>query len=425
MPSLHEKLQALGVKVGARDLPAPAPKPVNLLEAALGGRSFSTHFGETYLVDAHYPRAYLHGKNPLWLSSGLQMLSRWAGNAHIAELAPQEFAFLDTETTGLSGGAGTYAFLIGVGRFEQDEFHLAQFFMRNPLEEPAQLAALEEFLAPCQAIVTYNGKAFDAPLLNSRYVTHGWENPLASLAHIDLLHLARRLWRDRLPSRTLMNLEAQILAAVRTEEDIPGWMVPQRYFDYLSASDPQLIKGVFYHNAMDVLSLAALMNRMAALLEEPHSEGSEHGVDLLALAKLYEDFGDYDLATSLYLHGLDHEDSHAERIPQAIFLDALMRLAQIYKRNSELEAAITLWKQAAQHQHLPAIVELSKVFEHRYKDMSEASHWTLEALALLEGSGLPASRNASLSGYERRRWIEEFNHRLRRLKNKQLNTDEP
>src|SRR5512139_1946924 len=100
----------------------------------------------------------------------------------------RRWAFVDTETTGLAGGSGTYAFLVGVGRYEDDGFHLVQFFMRDPTEEPALLLALESYLAHCHALVTFNGKAFDAPLLNARYILQGWRSPLRDLAHIDLLH---------------------------------------------------------------------------------------------------------------------------------------------------------------------------------------------------------------------------------------------
>ena len=132
----------------------------------------------------------------------LRVVSAWAGDARLGELPIELFAFLDTETSGLAGGTGTYAFLVGAARFvEGGEFVLQQFFMRDPTEEPALLEALGRFLAPAQALVTYNGKAFDAPLLSTRYLMHRMPNPMQGFAHLDLLPLARRLWRDRLESR--------------------------------------------------------------------------------------------------------------------------------------------------------------------------------------------------------------------------------
>lgn len=408
MHSISDKLKSLGVQIGARDLPPPPPRAPSHssanLEAILLGHPLETPLGETFVIDTHYPPEYLHGRVGLRTTSSLQILSTWAGEQRIQDFPPHTFAYLDTETTGLNGGTGTYAFLIGVGRFEEDAFHLAQFFMRDPLEEPAQLAALEQFIAPCQALVTFNGKAFDIPLLNARYTTHGWQNPFTGTAHVDLLHLARRLWRDRLPSRTLGNLEVYILGAVRTEDDLPGWMIPSRYFDYLRDGDPLPLKNVIYHNAMDVVAMAALFNHMAAMLADPLSGMIEHGSDLIAMAKLYEDLGELDYATRLYLHGLDHD------LPKEVLVDAIQRLAGLHKRQDNYQAAVELWEQAARHQHLEAHVELAKFYEHRLRSYPEAIYWTKTAIELVLRPGFPL--------FERRQRLLELEHRLARLQRK-------
>jgi hypothetical protein len=419
--SLTDKLKALGVKVGANDLPAPQPalSSNSLLEQVLGGHTWPTHLGETYAVEAHYPVGQSDIHTSLELSAPLQVLAEWAGDARIQAMPVAAFAFLDTETTGLSGGTGTYPFLVGVGRFEHgetgDEFHLAQFFLRDPLEEPAQLAALEEFLAPCQAIVTFNGKAFDAPLLNTRYTVHGWRAPLADLAHIDLLHLARRLWHDRIPSRTLSNLEYQILGTARSEQDIPGWDIPRIYRQYLNSGDPGELRRVFYHNAMDVISLAALMNHMASLLANPLELGNQHGVDLIALARLFEDLGQIEAAAALYVHGLGHEDALTQRMPRPVLLQAIGRLALIHKRRGEWEKAIQLWQQAAYHQHLDAFIELAKCHEHIFKDYPAATRWTQAAADLVNSPNAQTGSGTILTPYERRQWLADLQHRLDRL----------
>lgn len=432
MSSLSDKLKALGVRVGAQDLPTAPPGSIapnavaargipgstfspeggQALEEALGGAPLHTHFGETFAVETRYPLGQAYGRSGLEMNAPLDALAVWAGDARVGILPPSAFAFLDTETTGLSGGSGTYTFLIGVGRFENDSFRLLQLFLRDPVEEPAQLAALEEFLAPCQALVTYNGKAFDVPLLIARYIAHGWRAPLLGLAHLDLLHLARRLWRDRLPSRTLGEMEANILGVLRTQEDVPGWMIPQIYFDYLRSGDPAPLKSVFYHNAMDVVSLAALLNHMAALLADPLERGGEYSIDLIALAKLFEDLGSLEIATRLYIHGLEHEDARLQRLPRSALLQALNRLALIHKRQQNWEAAIALWQEAARWQHLSAYVELAKYYEHTSRDLDEAIHWTLSALDLLQ------SLDLALGLYEHRQWAVELERRLARLRRK-------
>lgn len=420
MASLSDKLKALGVKVGTQGLPSSPPpaEPGSTggdLAARLGGHSHPTPLGETFLIEHRYPLGAPHGAAHLALRPSRRSLAAWAGDPHLANLPAEAFAFLDTETTGLSGGTGTLAFLIGVGRFIGQEFYLAQFFLRDPIEEPGQLAALEEFLAPCQALVSFNGKAFDAPLLLTRYTAHGWKPPLHGLAHVDLLHLARRLWRDRLPSRTLGNLEVQILGAARTQDDIPGWDIPRIYQEYLRTGSLDEMSRVMYHNAMDVLSLAALMDHMAGLLEDPVSLGGRYGVDALALARLFEDLGETEQAASLYLYGLDHEDAHQGRVPRPLLLQALLRLAGLYRRLGQWEAAIHLWEQAAERRCLEACVELAKYYEHTRREPSSARQWTQAALQIVQ-TALPRPKDETyLPLYERRRWQQDLEHRLARL----------
>jgi uncharacterized protein YprB with RNaseH-like and TPR domain len=411
MPSLSEKLKSLGVKVGANDLTPPPRRSPYSIDQVLSGSTLLTQLGETYLVEARYPPEYQHGRRGLCCSAPLQTLAAWAQEQRICDYPLESFAFLDTETTGLSGGTGTYPFLIGVGRFEGQEFHLAQFFMRDPLEEPAQLAALESFLAPCEAVVTFNGKSFDLPLLNTRFISHGWRTPFLDTAHVDLLHLARRLWRDRLSSRTLGNLEYHILGTMRTGDDVPGWMIPQLYFDYLRSGDARPLVSVFYHNAMDVLSLAALFGHTAELLANPLSSTVEHGVDLVALGKLFEDMGDTDLAARLYLAGLERE------LPREILLDAIHRLAMIHKRQDNLNAAVGLWQQAAGYAHIQAHIELAKLYEHRLRDPLQALQWTQTAIDL--------ARDSAMSTFERRQWLDELGHRKDRLTRKLTNHNDP
>jgi uncharacterized protein YprB with RNaseH-like and TPR domain len=407
MPSITEKLKSMGVKVGAQDLAPPRPpsreRVAPTIEQFVPGRFIQTSLGETFLVESTYPASQMQGKVCLQYSAPLDVIAEWAGEKRICDCQPQSFAFIDTETTGLSGGAGTYAFLVGIGRFEGQDFRLAQFFMRDPIEEPAQLAAIESFLAPCQVLVSFNGKAFDIPLLRTRYITHGWPVPFVDTAHVDLLHLARRLWRDRLPSRTLGNLEVQILGAVRTEEDVPGWKIPYLYFDYLRG-DVEPLKSVFYHNAMDILSLAALFSHMTGLLADPLNGGIEHGLDILALARLFEGMGNLEMATRLYLRGLEQD------IPGPNLLDAIQRLALIHKRQQDLQSAIALWEQAARREHLLAHIELAKIYEHQARDYTQAIYWTQTAIDLACSPGF--------SRTDRIQCLPELEHRLKRLQRK-------
>jgi len=404
MPSLSERLKALGVKVGVTDMPVPRPLSSWPIEDIVTGRYQATSGGPAFMIEEQYPQDYLHGYTKLGLQLQPNVIAAWAGNPVIAAHDTSAFAFIDTETSGLAGGTGTFAFMIGVGRYTSEGFQLVQFFMRDPLEEPAMLLALEEFLAPCQSLVTFNGKSFDIPLLNTRYILQGWKSPFTDLAHIDLLHLARRLWRERLPSRTLTNLEVHILGVHRSEEEIPSWMIPQIYFEYLRNGDARPLKRVFYHNAMDVITMAALLNHSTTLLEDPMNFPAIEAVELSAAARLYEDLEQTKRAIQLYQQCLNTS------LPADQFVDTSQRLALIFKRQGDYAAAIPIWEAAAKVGGFFAFEELAKYYEHHTRDYPKAIHWTQSALEYLRNSDHQVSYI--------HHWKGALVHRLDRLNRK-------
>jgi uncharacterized protein len=404
MSSLADKLKSLGVKVGTREIPTPKPDARFSIDSVVPGAFASTSLGETFIHEERFAPDYHHGLAPIKLQAPLNIMSAWAADTRLRDLRIESFAFLDTETSGLSGGTGTYAFLVGVGKFINDEFVLQQFFMRDPSEESALLEGLGEFLASAQALVTFNGKAFDAPLLVTRYTLHNIPIPFKDFAHLDLLPLARRLWRDRLESRALKYLEENILIAPRTVEEVPGYEIPYLYFDYLRDGDARPLKGVFYHNAMDVVAMAALLSHTAKMLEDPFHEGIEHGLDVIALAKLYEDLGQWDTAARLFERGLE------KGISEENFAETVRRLSVLQKRRGDFSEAIRLWEEAADKGHIYAFVELAKYYEHKMRDVKSALKWTKSAQRQIEKLELPI--------YIQKHWMEELAHRRQRLESK-------
>jgi hypothetical protein len=294
--------------------------------------------------------------------------------------------------------------MVGLGRFEQAGFRLAQYFMRDPIQEPAMLVEIESFLEDCEVIVTFNGKSFDVPLLNDRYITNANKPPLASTPHLDILHLARRLWRDRLSSRTLGYLEEHILGENRAEQDVPGWMIPQMYFDYLQTGDARPLKGIFYHNAMDILALAALTNLTAGMLAKPLEGSIEHASDLAAVGRLYQDLGYLDKAAQILDRSLSLE------LSSELLSKTRQRLSYLHRRRGELNAALSLWMQAAVDREIYAHEEIAKFYEHKERDFTEAAKWTQAALAMLNTTGTLR--------YEKLHWQPELEHRLARLERK-------
>ena len=401
---IEEKLKLLGAFKKARDLPQPAVEPSYEIDSVVAGAYLPTPLGDVFVAEQTYPTNYTYGSSPLVSPSPLSLISQWANDPRIASLPLSSFAFLDTETSGLSGGTGTYAFLVGAARFMDGQFVLRQFFMRDPAEEPALLEGLAHFLAPAEALVTFNGKAFDAPLLTTRYTIHRIPVPYRNYAHLDLLPLARRLWRDRLESRALKYLEEHILGLKRSSDEVPGYEIPWLYFDYLRTRDARPLAGVFYHNAMDVVAMAALLAHVNEMIMQPYEGHVEHGLDFIALGKLFEDLGHWDEAARLFEHGLQFE------ITESDFGLAVKRLSILQKRRGDFEEAIRLWEKAAAEGHIYAHIEMAKYYEHKRRDVKSAIQWTRSALEHAERDELPV--------YVRKHWLDEITHRLERLERK-------
>ena len=403
MTSISDKLKSLGVGKGTAHLSKPKPDS-HTIDSVVAGSFIPTHRGEVFASEQQYPKDYIYGSAPLVSAFTLSHISHWANDPAIEKFHLSKFAFLDTETSGLSGGTGTYAFLVGVARFIDDQFVLRQFFMRDPAEEPALLEGIAKFIAPCKSLVTFNGKSFDAPLLSTRYRLHQIPIPYQEYSHLDLLPLARRLWRDRLESRALKYLEEHVLGLKRSSEEVPGYEIPWLYFDYLRTGDARPLGGVFYHNAMDVVAMAALLAHMNDMLENPFDGKVQHGLDFIALGKLFEDLGHWDEAARLFERGLESELNEAD------FGLAVKRLSILQKKRGDINEAIRLWERAAERGHLYAFIELAKHYEHKERDVKSALKWTKSALQQVEKINLPA--------YMRKFWEAEIEHRLARLNRK-------
>lgn len=407
--SLSKQLKALGVELGKDKRPTPKRGIKYPIEDVVEGQFWDVIYGQVFCHEEVYPQAHLHGRVPLWPAHAITRLCQWANAAALTDADLPNLIFLDTETSGLSGGTGTYAFEVGVGRFTEEGFRLAQFFMRHPGEEPALLAGLTEFMDGMGAVVTYNGKAFDIPLLNTRYTLMGLSSPFTDIDHFDLLPLARRLWRTRLESRSLGTVEERILGVTRSEQEVPGYLIPEMYFEYLKTQDARPMAGIFYHNAIDILSLAGLFSHMAFLLQEPSSDEIIHAEDTVALARFFESLGDVSQAEALYQKALK------ENLPQALFWDTLERFSFLLKRKGDWPSAIVLWEQAAQANQMYAFEELAKYYEHHAKQLSVAREWTTRAIKVLEEVHFPA--------HEVHYWQTSLDHRLARLDRKLVRQD--
>jgi uncharacterized protein YprB with RNaseH-like and TPR domain len=299
---------------------------------------------------------------------------------------------LDTETTGLAGGTGTLAFLIGVGFWEGGAFRVEQLLLRAPGDEPDQLARLDALLADAGALVTFNGRTFDVPLLRTRYLMNRMRARVLDAPHLDLLHPARRLFQGRAPDCRLQTLEWQVLKRRReAATDLPGAEIPIRYQSYLRTGDAAALRAVLEHNRRDVVSTGALTDHVLRRLSDP-LEQAEDGWELLAAAELWWRAGDADLADAALERGLVISRSMPAR-------RRLLRMrARLARRAGRHDLARVLWE--IYRDEFPdenlGHVETAKLAEHKLKDLRAA---------------LSAAESAPLR-------TEELQHRLARLQRK-------
>ncbi len=410
---LRKRLERLGVRLGmaglrvrpeAAALPAqPSAPPRGSIEDWVSGQVVQSPLGPCFLSESRYLLTHRHGQVPLGalLEHAPTSLGALAGEWGGPPADFRRFAFLDTETTGLAGGTGTYAFLVGLGAFEGDEFVIRQYFMRDIPEEPAVLSLVQQAVAPQAGLVTFNGRAFDWPLLETRFAMNRQPAPQVATCHLDLLLPSRRLWRRRLSSCALASLEEHILEVRRSADDVPGWAIPGLYRDYLAWGWAEPLRKVFYHNAHDILSLATLAAYLCSSLRQP-LQALRHGEDLYSLGQHYESRGDAGAAIQLY------EQCLRCQVPSATRHAAMHRLSQIHRRAGRREDALTLWHALAEAGDLEARIELAKHYEHREGDLAQARRMALWALSLVRAQRHP----------DRRR-IAELEHRLRRLEEKE------
>lgn len=321
---------------------------------------------------------------------------------------PDEWLFLDTETTGLAGGSGTYAFLVGIAWWEGGGLEIEQFFMRDYSEERSLLFALGERIAEHPVIATFNGKSFDWPLLETRYRMSRKISLPTPRAHLDFLHPARNLWQLRLGSVRLSELERHVLGRDRGADLLSG-LIPQIYFDYLRGGPPERLVPVLNHNQLDLRGLAALSSRILSLLGDAENLGQD-GLELFGVSRICEKRGEHRRARSLY------ERSIASILPIETDRAARRSLARLAKREGDFDLACELWKNAVGNSRhgYQAYEQLAIYYEHKARDSEQARQIVRQALDDL----CRANQIGDIAPGAYREIKARFDHRLARLERK-------
>ena len=306
--------------------------------SALGGRRVSTRFGECMVIDRRYESDRWHGGIQIGDCTLEDFESLRVLDPALNGEQKNKIIFIDLETTGLSGGAGTVAFLVGCGYFDLGAFQVRQFLLTSHAGERALLAAVAEFFEDADLIVTYNGKTFDVPVMETRWLFHRMEMPLGGVPHFDMLHPARRLWRHDEQGCRLSTLE-RTLFDVQRVGDVPGMEIPSRFFGFVRSGDPRPLEPVLEHNRIDLVSLAAVTARAVKLARDGH-DACRDCAEALALGKVFEKAEHFGRAEACYRRATDSREP-------LVRSEALYRLAVRLRRERRFADAAAVWRQIA------------------------------------------------------------------------------
>jgi len=350
------------------------------------------------IIEHNYPLSSVFGKVTLsrWRDVRGDTLSTLFSEPLFKKVDPLKLLYFDTETTGLSGGTGTIPFMLGFGYVVDDSFEVRIFLLNDPARENIFLDEVDRFLdgLDISGVVTYNGKSFDFPLMETRYILNRKKFPLLDYPHLDFLSPARMIWKNTYESRKLGYL-GDIILNISRDDDIDGSFIPGLYFDYLRTGNFSMIEKVVEHNALDIVGLSALLLLGCSYMED-FANTSDEG-EILGVALLNEKSGFLAEAENFYTH-LNEHASREEIISQSV-----KRLALIKKKNKLFDEAEKLWETLSEHGDRLAFREMSVYLEHKKKDFSAALEFVQKGLELSE-----------ISGTQRK----DFEKRLLRLKKK-------
>ncbi|MCZ2146399.1 MAG: ribonuclease H-like domain-containing protein [Bryobacterales bacterium] len=375
---LRQRVARINAKYASVPATPEMREPHHVAEWLPGGE-VETAAGRHYETTRFWERHRRHGSIDISTLAELPNdLLEAVSEGTVPASPPHRWAYLDTETTGLAGGTGTYAFLIGLGYVTERGFRLKQYFLREPGEEASALHALEEDLKSFDVLVTYNGKAYDQPLLETRFRLSRLKPPFTRMAHMDLLHGARRLWKLRFDSCRLMELETQILGVER-EGDVPGELIPYLYFEYLRKREIARLVPVFHHNAIDILTLACLTAIVPYAFRDPSEARLAHGAEMVGVARWMRKAERHEEALAWMRQAL------TRRISDGLLFRTLWDIAQMERKLGREDAALAVYADLAQTRNphrVQALEEMAKYYEHRERNYVTALEFAREALRL-------------------------------------------
>ncbi|WP_096200465.1 ribonuclease H-like domain-containing protein [Bacillus sp. FJAT-45350] len=350
----------------------------------LDAKPFFLEDNYSIIREKSYPIDHVHGKYAFSELHSIQEKWQKLKASHplsSSDISVSEMVFFDTETTGLSGGAGNYIFLLGYAKVLENEVIVKQHFLPNPgAEVPLYYGFLTDIGESINLLTSFNGKSFDWPQVKTRHTFVRNEVPnLPKFAHFDLLHGSRRLWKEILPSCKLSVVENEVISFKR-ENDTPGYLAPMLYFDFLSEQNPEYVEGVIQHNEWDVLSLISLYVHISSCILEMNSNLTT--IEQFEIGRWFEQVGEIALAKRYYLQVSNQLGT--KQVP------ALMQLGVLSKKEQQYDDAIRYFEMVIDIKDygIEALIELSKIYEHQKKDYEKALYYAYLASEVFESKAI-------------------------------------
>jgi uncharacterized protein YprB with RNaseH-like and TPR domain len=396
----------------AHDDPRSGQARLHTVAETLDGDVIESPSGPCVVIDRFYPADHWHGTVRIGDVRGLALSTRpeltlVGGHPSSEGASPSSLLFVDLETTGLAGGAGTYAFLVGCAYFEPHGFRIRQYFLGAFQHERTLLHEVESLVRRSAGLVSYNGKSFDVPVLETRFNFNRLAAPFEDFAHVDMLHVARRFWRSApaapgaWPDTDSCRLSAleRLLFGVRRVGDVQGFEIPNRYFDYVRSGNAERLEPVFEHNRLDLLSLALMTARALRVLEDAPARCTS-ARESLAAGKTLEGVGRFGDAERCYVDAVDRSRSERGAEAGGVRAEAMRCLALRYRRSARFSEAADVWRAIVVEREGSAILRrealeaLAIHYEHRARDLSEAHRFARLSLAERVGTrGLEVGRH--------------------------------
>ena len=380
---------------------------IDSFAAEIGGEIISGELGRFLLLSTSYPPGFAHGTQSLCSVFEREYvdLSKFDHREPERRVSWSEIVFVDAETTGLSAATGTVAFLFGVGVVQDGKFIVHQFFLPDYPDEPAMLDAISEVVEDRSVVVSFNGKCFDLPLLETRFTMHRMKTPFQGMYHIDLLHCCRRFWKGRFEDSTLQTLERELLSVFRYN-DTPGYLIPQLYFDYLRHGRSDPMAGVLQHNRLDIVTLLFLADVVQKYLDHAEQSAFYSPLDALRISRFYQRQGNTILACTAAARQLDSYDGSNECLELCIHS---FRLQKQLGRHDDALSTLEMLLTAKGETRLLALSEAAKILEHKKREYDRATSFVVQALEYLDSplAEIPYDRVAF--------WNETLQKRRQRL----------